>query len=265
LVKAAEPRGSHKQHKLFYPLPRENQCDKLSWVLFFQEDSMITKRIQEATKNHLRVLANQLVAELILRGFVTEYPPARDIRERNGRIHVIAGEMFSGKSEELIRLLRRNIFAKIGFVVFKPARDNRTENVWCRNGHELEAIKVHSSREILEYIVAHPEVRVIGIDEAQFFEMDDLVVEVVRTLADKYHIVVFVAGLDMTFEGVPFNNMPFLMAIATEVHKVHAVCVECGRTATYSRRNPELGSEQIAVDNLKQERYQAVCRRHRPF
>lgn len=184
-------------------------------------------------------------------------------RERNGRIVVIAGEMFSGKTEELIRLLRRNIFACIPFVAFKPQRDTRVKRaVKCRNGQTLEAIEVSSSTEILDFVDTHPEIQVVGIDEAQFFGPDDPVVEIVRELADKRRIVVFIAGLDMDFAGRPFGHMPQLMAIASEVRKVHAVCVECGRTATYSRRALSAGTEQVVVGDSP---YEAVCRRHRSF
>lgn len=184
-----------------------------------------------------------------------------DGRERNGRIVVITGEMFSGKTEELIRLLRRNIYAHVPFAAFKPEKDTRVgKAVKCRNGQTLEAQGVASSVEILEYVEAHPETRVIGVDEAQFFGPDDPIVEVVRGLADRQHLVVFIAGLDMDFTGKPFGHMPALMAIATEVRKIHAVCVECGRTAAYSRRAKEAGADQIVVGDSE---YVAVCRRHR--
>jgi len=224
----------------------------------------IRRRFEKHLRGRAQNLANKLVVHLLMRGLITEYPAERHENERNGRIIVIAGEMFSGKTDELIRLIRRNVYAKVPFVVFKPAKDSRTANVWCRNGHELESIPVKSSLEILEYVAAHPEIKVVGIDEAQFFGMDDPIVEVVRTLADKFHIVVFVAGLDMMFDGRPFNQMPFLMAAATEVHKVHAVCVVCGRTAAYSRRKVA-STDEVLVDDIGNEQYEAVCRRHRPF
>jgi thymidine kinase len=207
-----------------------------------------------------RQLAIKLDAWLIAKGYVPERQQVRDENEHNGRIIVITGEMFSGKTEELIRLVRRNVFAKVSFATFKPRRDTRESGlVKCRNGHHLEAIEVGDSKEILRHIVAHPEIRVVGVDEAQFF--DEGIVEVLRTLADIRHITVIVAGLDMDFEGKPFGPVPGLMAIASEVRKVHAVCVECGRTAAYSRRKvPDTAQIVVGYDG-----YEAVCRAHRSF
>jgi len=149
-----------------------------------------------------------------------------------GRIEVICGSMFSGKTEELIRRLKRLKFANQNYKVFKPEIDTRNKkNIIKSHGKiEIEAETVSSVKEILDL---SNDVDVVGIDEAQFFSED--LVDVCNTLANG-GIRVIVAGLDMDFSGKPFGPMPNLMAIAEEVVKVHAVCSETGEPALYSYR-----------------------------
>lgn len=149
-----------------------------------------------------------------------------------GRIEVICGSMFSGKTEELIRRLKRLKYANQSFKVFKPEIDTRNKkNIIKSHGKiEIEAKTVSNAKEILDLCV---DVDVVGIDEAQFFSED--LVDACNTLANEGTRVI-VAGLDMDFSGKPFGPMPNLMAIAEEVVKVHAVCSETGDPALYSYR-----------------------------
>jgi thymidine kinase len=149
-----------------------------------------------------------------------------------GRIEVICGSMFSGKTEELIRRLKRLKYANQSFKVFKPEIDTRNKkNIIKSHGKiEIEAKTVSNAKEILDLST---DIDVIGIDEAQFFSED--LVNVCNTLANRGTRVI-VAGLDMDFSGKPFGPMPNLMAIAEEVTKVHAVCSETGEPALYSYR-----------------------------
>jgi len=171
----------------------------------------------------------------------------------SGHIEVIAGGMFSGKSEELIRRLRRAVIARQRVQVFKPAADTRSEGVVSRDNRSLDAHAVSSSHEMHQKL--HWSVQVVGIDEAQFFDGDlwKLVVE----LADA-GIRVIVAGLDMDFRGEPFGPMPKIMAVADYVTKVHAICMQCGEPAQFSQRTTDAG-EQVLVGDT--EAYEARCRR----
>jgi len=152
--------------------------------------------------------------------------------EQFGWIEVICGSMFSGKTEELIRRLKRAQFAKQRVEIFKPAIDTRydEEEVVSHNDNRIRSTPVPASSNIL--LLAN-EVDVIGIDEAQFF--DDEIVNVCNELANR-GIRVIVAGLDMDFKGKPFGPMPALMATAEYVTKVHAVCTRTGNLAHYSYR-----------------------------
>ena len=152
--------------------------------------------------------------------------------EQFGWIEVICGSMFSGKTEELIRRLRRAQFAKQRVEIFKPAVDTRydDEEVVSHNDTRIRSTPVPASSNIL--LLAN-EVDVVGIDEAQFF--DDEIVRVCNELANR-GIRVIVAGLDMDFKGNPFGPMPALMATAEYVTKVHAVCTRTGNLAHYSFR-----------------------------
>jgi thymidine kinase len=151
---------------------------------------------------------------------------------RRGRVEVVCGSMFSGKTEELIRRLRRAQFAKQKVEIFKPAMDVRysEQEVVSHEGTSILSTPVDSSASIL---LMGQESDVVGIDEAQFFDMG--IVEVCQQLANR-GIRVICAGLDMDFRGVPFGPMPALMAIADDVYKTHAICVHCGDLAYVSHR-----------------------------
>lgn len=152
--------------------------------------------------------------------------------EQFGWIEVIAGSMFSGKTEELIRRLKRAKFAKQKVEIFKPAVDTRydEENVVSHDENQIRSTPVPSAEHIR---LLTSDVDVVGIDEAQFF--DEEIVHVCNDLANK-GIRVIVAGLDMDFQGNPFGPMPALMATAEYVTKVHAVCTRTGNLAHYSYR-----------------------------
>ncbi len=159
-----------------------------------------------------------------------EQAPNND--DNYGWIEVICGSMFSGKTEELIRRLKRAELAQLRVAVFKPAMDQRyaQNNVVSHDSNEFEALAVKNSRDLLTYAEGY---EVIGLDEAQFFDQD--IVEVCNTLANN-GLRVIIAGLDMDYKGVPFGAMPQLMATAEYVTKVHAICSKTGRLAQYSYR-----------------------------
>ena len=173
--------------------------------------------------------------------------------EQFGWIEVICGSMFSGKTEELIRRLKRAQFAKQNVEIFKPAIDTRydDEKVVSHDSNEIRSTPVPSSEHIR---ILADDVKVVGIDEAQFF--DDGIVQVCNDLANR-GIRVIVAGLDMDFKGKPFGPMPSLMATAEYVTKVHAVCVKTGNLANYSHRTIE--NEELVVLGEIQE-YQPLSR-----
>lgn len=175
-----------------------------------------------------------------------------EIKQR-GRIEVICGSMFSGKTEELIRRLKRATFAKQKVEIYKPAIDTRysEENVVSHDSNSILCTPVNTSESIL---LLTGGVDVVGIDEAQFF--DENLVSVCNTLADS-GIRVIVAGLDMDYLGKPFGPMPDLCSIAEEVTKVHAICVECGSLAQYSYRLS--GSDKQVLLGEKNE-YKPLCR-----
>lgn len=151
---------------------------------------------------------------------------------RRGRIEVICGSMFSGKTEELIRRMKRALFARQKVEIFKPAVDTRysEEEVVSHEGNAIASTPVESSASIL---LLASDIEVIGIDEAQFF--DPGIVQVCNDLANR-GVRVICAGLDMDFKGMPFGPMPALCAIADDVTKVHAICVRCGALAYASHR-----------------------------
>ena len=173
--------------------------------------------------------------------------------ERRGSIEVICGSMFSGKTEELIRRLRRAAFAKQSIVLFKPIIDDRyaTEAVVSHQGQSWLAKRVISAKEILENWQGE---QIVAVDEAQFFDAD--IIPICNELASKGARVI-VAGLDMDYKGLPFGPMPHLMAIAEFVTKVHAVCVSCGQLAQFSHRTVAQ-TEQVLVGAV--EKYQPLCR-----
>ena len=151
---------------------------------------------------------------------------------RPGRIEVVCGSMFSGKTEELIRRMRRAQFAKQRVEIFKPAIDVRysEEDVVSHDQKHIQSTPIDSSASIL---LLATDIDVVGIDEAQFF--DEGIVDVCNELAYR-GVRVIVAGLDMDFKGKPFGPMPALCAIADDVTKVHAICVHCGALAYVSHR-----------------------------
>ena len=172
---------------------------------------------------------------------------------RPGRIEVVCGSMFSGKTEELIRRMRRAQFAKQRVVIFKPRIDVRysEEDVVSHDRNAIPSTPIDSSASILLLASA---IDVVGIDEAQF--LDDQLPEVCNELANR-GIRVIIAGLDMDFKGVPFGPMPALMAIAEDVYKTHAICVRCGDLAYISHR---LIPSEKRVLLGETESYEPLCR-----
>ena len=170
-----------------------------------------------------------------------------------GWVEVICGSMFSGKTEELIRRLKRAKFANQHVEIFKPKIDVRysEEEVVSHEGNSIMSTPVDSSEAIL---LLTSNVDVVGIDEAQFF--DEGIVDVVQTLANR-GIRVIVAGLDMDYLGKPFGPMPTLMAIAEYVTKVHAICVRCGDLAQHSHR---LSKSDKLVELGEKDIYEPICR-----
>lgn len=182
--------------------------------------------------------------------------------DARGRIEVICGSMFSGKSEELIRRVRRAQIARQRVAVFKPALDDRYDRrqVASHDGARVEAVLVHESVDILERI---PDgVTVAATDEAQF--LDERIVDVAQTLADS-GVRVIVAGLDLDFRGEPFGAMPRIMALAETVDKLQAICMVCGAPASRTQRlvngRPAAYTDPIILIGA-QEAYEARCREH---
>lgn len=176
-----------------------------------------------------------------------------DRSRRRGWIEVICGSMFSGKTEELIRRLKRAKFARLKVEIFKPAIDTRydEEKVVSHDSREILSTPVPSSSNIL--LLAN-DVDVVGIDEAQFFDAE--LPNVCSQLANQ-GIRVIVAGLDMDFKGKPFGPMPALLAMAEYITKVHAICVECGALAQYSHRT--IVSDKLVVLG-ETDAYEPLCR-----
>lgn len=172
---------------------------------------------------------------------------------RRGRIEVICGSMFSGKTEELIRRLRRAKIARQRVEIYKPAVDTRysEEDVVSHDSNMVSSTPVESSAALL---LLADEAEVIGIDEAQFF--DKGLVSVCNELADRGKRVI-VAGLDMDFKGIPFGPIPELCAVAEEVTKVHAICVHCGALAYVSHRKVT-GDRRVLLG--EQNEYEPLCR-----
>jgi thymidine kinase len=180
----------------------------------------------------------------------------------HGRVEVICGSMFSGKTEELIRRVRRAQIAKQSVQVFKPLIDTRyaVGRVTSHNGQDIEGDACASSADIRARL--YPETTVVGIDEAQFFS-DDLI-ELVDELAAR-DVRVIVAGLDLDFRGEPFGPIPRLMCAAEDVVKLHAICVVCGEEASRTQRlvngQPARYDDPIIMIGAE-ESYEARCRRH---
>lgn len=175
-------------------------------------------------------------------------------RENTGHIEVICGSMFSGKTEELIRRLNRALIARQEVEIFKPAMDSRYHpaNVISHNETFIRSTPVQFADDI---ILLSGNCDVVGIDEVQFF--DRQIVQVANSLARSGKRVVL-AGLDMDFEGKPFDPMPQLMAVAEYVTKVHAICMKCGALASYSFRLSD-SKEKVMLGEM--ESYEARCRK----
>jgi thymidine kinase len=173
--------------------------------------------------------------------------------ELGGSIEVICGSMFSGKTEELIRRLRRAQIARLTVEIFKPRTDTRFDEmaVVSHNANSILSTPVENSSSIL---LLGSDVQVVGIDEAQFFDAE---LPNVCTILANRGVRVIVAGLDMDFKGKPFGPMPELMAIAESVTKVHAVCVICGSPALYSYR---LVPDEATILLGEKESYEPRCR-----
>jgi thymidine kinase len=177
-----------------------------------------------------------------------------------GSLEVICGSMFSGKTEELLRRLRRATIAKQKIQVFKPRLDHRygVERVTSHDGLHVDAQPVARARDILDLIA--PDTTVVGIDEAQFF--DEEIPNVIQELAETGKRVI-ATGLDMDFRGQPFGSMPILLAQAESVEKVRAICVICGDVASRTQRlvdgRPAACDDPIIVVGAS-ETYEARCR-----
>jgi thymidine kinase len=180
----------------------------------------------------------------------TEQPGAA----RVGWVEVIAGSMFSGKSEELIRRLRRAKIARQKIQVFKPEMDSRfSENhIVSHSDIRHESVNVRTAEQIRQSV--HPETEVVGIDEAQFF--DNELIKVANELAQR-GVRVIIAGLDTDYTAKPWEPMPQLLAIAEYITKTHAICMKCGQPANYTQRTFE-SEERVAVGGAGM--YEARCR-----
>ena len=178
-----------------------------------------------------------------------------------GWIECICGSMFSGKSEELLRRIKRGVIAKQKVLLFKPSIDNRYDEnrVSTHNGNSYDSISIEKSSDILNF-VKDTKYDIIGIDEIQFFDND--IVKIINKLADD-GIRVIVAGLDMDFKAEPFHPMPEIMAISEMVTRLHAVCNKCGKEASRSQRlingKPAKYDDPVVVIGAS-ESYEARCR-----
>jgi thymidine kinase len=185
-----------------------------------------------------------------------------DMKHLHGSIEVVCGSMFSGKTDELIRRMRRAVIARQKVQVFKPSVDVRyaLEKVTSHAGADFDAIPVEKSENILDKLDA--DTTVVGVDEAQFF--DDGILEVTARMAEK-GIRVLVAGLDQDFRGRPFGPMPMLMAMAERVDKLQAICMVCGEPASRTQRlvngQPARFDDPVVIVGAS-EMYEARCRRH---
>ncbi|MFQ3332953.1 MAG: thymidine kinase [Flavobacteriales bacterium] len=174
-------------------------------------------------------------------------------RMQKGSIEVICGSMFSGKTEELLRRLKRAEFAKLNIAVFKPKIDKRydTQKVVSHDENTTQAIAVEGAKDILELT---NNAQVVAIDEAQFF--DTGLVDVCNILANT-GVRVIIAGLDMDFLGKPFGVIPQILAIAEHITKVHAICVDCSAIANHSFRKT---TDKNLVQIGEKEEYKPLCR-----
>lgn len=181
-------------------------------------------------------------------------------KHRQGRIEVICGSMFSGKTEELIRRMKRATFARQRVVIFKPQIDKRYSeaNVVSHDRNEIPSTPIAKASDIITSLARTKDgefdIDVVGIDEAQFFDMR--LVDVCNELAGS-NVRVIIAGLDMDFKGIPFGPIPSLCAVADDVTKVHAICVKCGSLAYVSHR---LVPDDNRVLIGEQAEYEPLCR-----
>jgi len=186
--------------------------------------------------------------------------PDRHLRPNSGWIEVICGSMFSGKTEELLRRLRRAVIARQNVQLFKPAIDNRygISIVASHDGTQWEGTVIHNPIELLEHV--QPDTHVVAIDEVQFF--DKGIINVCDALALQGKRVI-VAGLDLDFRGEPFGPMPELMAKAESVRKLHAICMVCGGEASRTQRlingRPAYYEDPVILIGAE-EAYEARCR-----
>jgi len=177
-----------------------------------------------------------------------------------GSLEVICGSMFSGKSEELIRRLRRAEFAKQKIMVFKHSLDDRKtiKHVISHNSNKIEALAIRDPRIILDHV--NPAIEIVGIDEVQFFDLS--IINVILNLIESGKKVL-VAGLDLDFRGIPFGPMPSLMALSDKTLKLKAICMTCGNDAHFSQRivngAPAKFNDPIILPGAE-EFYQARCR-----
>ncbi len=194
--------------------------------------------------------------------FLFNYQGVSNMIHHSGRIEVICGSMFCGKTEELIRRVRRAVIAKQELQVFKPNIDNRysIQHVTSHNGQNIEAQPVQHAQELLQQL--SPSTTVVAIDEVQFFDLE--IVKVVDQLASS-GLRIILAGLDTDFRAEPFGSMPQLMSIAEEVTKLHAICVVCGEDACRTQRlvngKPAHYDDPIILVGAS-ESYEARCRKH---
>ncbi len=173
---------------------------------------------------------------------------------QKGSIEVICGSMFSGKTEELLRRLKRAKYAKLNIKIFKPKIDTRYDNekIVSHDDNYIESIIVEDSNEILSFI---ENAEIVAIDEAQFFDKN--LFGICNKIANN-GIRVIVAGLDMDFLGNPFGSMPKLLAIADHITKLHAICVDCGVIANYSFRKTK---DHELIKLGEQNEYKPLCRK----
>ena len=183
--------------------------------------------------------------------------PNFHLKPGTGWIEVICGSMFSGKTEELMRRINRAKYAKQEVITFKPSVDDRyhKQHIVSHNANQMHSIPVENSAELLKKAI-EKEVDLVGIDEVQFF--DEGIVDVCNELANR-GMRVIVAGLDMDYKGKPFGPMPFLLAIAEFVTKLHAICMKSGELANYSYRIVA-SADQVVLGET--EAYEARSRRH---
>lgn len=181
--------------------------------------------------------------------------------KKDGILEVICGPMFSGKSEELIRRLRRAKIAQQMVITFKPHIDSRygLEYIVSHDGSKVDAKPMENVTDIIDIVQAN-NATVVGIDEAQFFS-HELVQVVCKLINDNKRVII--AGLDLDFRGAPFGSMPLLLAIADKVTKLHAICTQCGHDAHFTQRlvngNPAKFDDPVIMIGA-QEAYQARCR-----